>query len=72
LLPLYKTQFANLKEINHLGDTYIGRAENTQTDLKETGSKDMDLTSLRQNPMVGSCEQSNEPSGSINGRKFLD
>jgi hypothetical protein len=32
----------------------------------------MDISGLEEGPMVGPCEQSNEPSGSIKGREFLD
>jgi hypothetical protein len=34
--------------------------------------KTPDISGSEQGPVVGSCEQNNEPLGSIKGREFLD
>jgi hypothetical protein len=43
-------------------------------DLKDTGCEveDLDSTGSEQDPVVCSCGQGNEPSGSIKGGEFLD
>jgi hypothetical protein len=36
------------------------------------GRCELNVSGLRLGPVVGSCEHSNEPSGSIKGGEFLD
>jgi hypothetical protein len=49
-----------------------GWENNIKMNLKEIGCEDMENSrGSGQGPQAGSCEHSNEPSGSIKGREFI-
>jgi hypothetical protein len=60
-----------VKGRNHLEDRW---EDNSNMDLKEMGFECMYLSNLAQERVQWwlTCEESNEPSGSINATEFLD
>jgi hypothetical protein len=68
-----KFWFKNPKGRDHLEDIGVGGKIILEYILGNgVGRCGLDSSGSGQGPFVGSCEQSNEPSGSIKGRKFID
>jgi hypothetical protein len=68
----YRILVGNPEGKRPLGRPRRGWTDNIKMDLREIGWGGMDWIDVAQDrPMEGSCEHSNEPSGSINCWEFL-
>jgi len=69
----YKTSVRKPEEMRSLGRPRHRLKDDIRVDLQEEGERcGLDKFGLEEGPVMGSCEYSNKPSDSIQGREFLN